>query len=249
MPKERFTVYRHRTMAMRHMLEGAFRRMSHLEVEGLENIADFKDPAIVYSPHPFYTDFLGVSIAIGKPIIPTYEKQKFTSPGIVGTLTAMYVGGIEIKENMTIAEAKKFLAQVYEAFDENQWVFIHPEGSNNHYKREVSGNVADLVKITRSYQNHCKREKRERPEVALIPVGEEYKPWPRGKLPPPWATELTVRIGKPIFPSEHSNWTMDDYMRIIARLSGRDYAPDVETLNKFLNTCLDQVHKPTSQQY
>ena len=226
MTKEQSIGEQHRYMELRHMLEGLFRSMSHLKVEGEEHIANFNGPAILYSPHWCAVDFVGTGSAIDKFLKFTYKKQHNASTGALASWMAMYAGGIPVNDG------RKFYQDVFEAFDENQIVFIYPEGDVSLGKPAVGKPLVDLVKITKAYERHNKRLSKKKMEVAIIPSGLEYIlppvkiPWP-ATTPIPCATRLIVRFGEPIYPSEHPDISMDDYMRIIAKLSNRPYAPDL----------------------
>ena len=226
MTKEQLVGERHRYMELRHMLEGLFRSMSHLKVEGQEHLAKFQGPAILCAPHWCAVDFVGTGVATDRFLKFTYKKQAQASTGALGTWMAMYAGGIPINDG------RKFYREVFEAFDEDQIIFIYPEGDTNLGKPAIGKSLVDLVKITRAYERHNERLNKKRPEVAIIPSGLEYIlppvkiPWPV-TTPIPWATRLVVRFGEPIYPNEHPDMDMDDYMRIIAKLSNRPYAPDL----------------------
>lgn len=220
------TAQEHRYMELRHMLEGAYKLMSNLEVENADNIVNFRGPAFVCPPHQFSIDFLGICVGINRFMKIVYKKQDVFRQFQLATLMAMYGGGIPVNGK------GNFLEKIYKAFDQNQIALIFPEGDQNLGNKAVARGK-NIITMAKNYQRRNRLLGIEKPEAAIIPVGMEYIespvriPW-KMKIPTPFATRLIVRVGEPIFPSDHPDLKMDNYMKIIANLSNRPYAPDLE---------------------
>lgn len=214
----------HWYMEFKHGLEGLYRNMSGMNVEDYENFSKVEGPAIVYAPHKYSVDFLSIGIAVEGFLRFTYEDRGNEAIWDLATWMARYAGGIKVNNPIS------FVREAVKALDRGEKVLVFPEGDKNLGKMAVEKAKSDLIiDIPNLYHRRSRRFECP-PEVPFIPVGLDYReppvkiPW-RMNIPPPWATHLIVRFGEPVYPSQHPEWNMDDYMRIIARLSNRPYAP------------------------
>lgn len=216
----------HRYMELRHMLEGMFRSMSNLKIEGYENFTGVVGPAIVYAPHRYSVDWLSICVAADQFLRATYKDQGKIAVWDLATWMGRYAGAIPVNGS------GNFLKKVFSAFDRGEKVLMFPEGEKSIGKNTVGRALSQRIKDwPASYQKLTKHPECQIREIPLIPVGLDYvKPPSRRPLPlnipTPWATHLTLRFGEPIYPSEHPEWSMDDYMRRIAELSCLEFAPD-----------------------
>lgn len=211
--------------------------LANLEVEHRERLKNFRGPAFFIPPHETSLDFVLALRAAKRPARGVYKEQKWYTPGYLTTVMGKFGGGIPIKADesgrMKPSSAREFIVRVYEAFDRDELVVTFPEGDGNQGKLAVARSIVDLPKMARNYENGQKSSGDERQKVAIIACGIEYKramnrPWPI-KIDIPLATRVIVRFGEPIYPSDHPEFTMDYYMREIAKLSNRPYGPDLET--------------------
>lgn len=245
---ERVAAQIHRYMELRYMLEEIFRNMSNLRVEDYENLAKVKGPTILYAPHQFSMDWLGIGVAVEDFLRITYLDQIDDKREIwdLATWMGRYAGGIKV--NNPLSSMRKIL----KALGRDEKILVFPEGVKGVGGLAVGSAINNNVVEIPYLFDRCKKVGEQKPEIPLIPVGLEYiespsrRPWPKidieiptpwgthlkarlGDLniPTPWATRLTVRFGEPIYTSEHPDWEMDNYMKIVADLSNRPFVPDL----------------------
>jgi len=248
--RQPWAVYERRFRFLHNLLADATRIMSNWEVHGIENISNQEGPVCVCAPHYSAIDLTEILTLTGQHMVPVYKRQEPGTPGYLGTRLAEHIGGIETpkgnvndQENIddnnsskkiALSNYRKFQDEIFKAWDKNRWVFIHPEGDKNHRQPMVSKPIFDLTKFIRRYEMRNEAIGIIRPEVAIVPIGLEYieptiqVPGWRLTTPFPFATKTIFRFCEPIYLSEHQDWTMDSCMRLLAKLSNRPYAPDIE---------------------
>lgn len=248
---ERAAAQVHRYMELRHMLMGLFASMANLQIEDYENYREVEGPKILYAPHRFSMDWLGVGVAVEDFLRITYIDQIDNKGRVYDLATWMgrYVGGIKVNNPLSSIRG------ILKSLDRGETVLVFPEGVKGPGGLAVGRALNDNVLEIPNLFEKRKKTGSQKSEVPLIPVGLKYvespsrRPWPKididiptvgihlkvklGDLniPTPWATDLTVRFGEPLYTSEHPDWGMDHYMRIVADLSNRPYGPDLESVS------------------